>query len=155
MLVLYLLDISLHPGSNTSLVKYPTTVKRKKQKQKATNKVGLLENSFVNPLLSSPFKRRPVYMRLTGRAHLIQTFPNKASFLQGKKVMTPPSPLGLFLNDILYWSITTVTPHVDWPSMVYSCALSSDLFLIFGFMTSNFMCLSFFTLRSSSLWING
>ena len=102
MVVLHLLDISLHPGSNTSLVKYPTTVKRKKQKQKATNKIGLLENSFVNPLLSSPFKRRPVYMRLAGRAHLIQTFPNKASFLQGKKVMTPPSPLGLFLNDILY-----------------------------------------------------
>lgn len=55
MLVLYLLDISLHLGSNTSLVKYPTTVKRKKQKQKAANKIGLLENSSVNLLLSSPF----------------------------------------------------------------------------------------------------
>lgn len=55
MLVLYLLDISLHPGSNTSLVKYPTTVKRKKQQQKATNKIGLRENSSVNLLLSSPF----------------------------------------------------------------------------------------------------
>ena len=55
MVVLHLLDISLHPGSNTSLVKYPTTVKRKKQKQQTTNKIGLLENS-VNPLLSSPSK---------------------------------------------------------------------------------------------------
>ena len=41
-------------------------------------------------------------MRLTGRAHLIQTFPNKASFLQGKKVIMSPSPPRLFLNDILY-----------------------------------------------------
>ena len=55
MLVLYLLDMSLHPGSNTSLVKYPTTVKGKKQKQKATNKIGILENSSVNLLFCSPF----------------------------------------------------------------------------------------------------
>ena len=36
--------------------------------------------------------------------------------------------------------------------MVYSRAGSSDLFLIFGCMASNFMCLSFSTLHSSSLW---
>ena len=35
--------------------------------------------------------------------------------------------------------------------MVYSRAGSLDLFSIFGCMTSNFMCLSFSTLRPSSL----
>ena len=38
MLVLYLLDISLHPGSNTSLVKYPTTVKGKNNNKKQQRK---------------------------------------------------------------------------------------------------------------------
>ena len=42
--------------------------------------------------------------------------------------------------------------HVDVSGYVLPCAGSFDLFLIFSYMTYNFMCLSFSTLRSSSLW---
>ena len=41
---------------------------------------------------------------------------------------------------------------MDWSRTVYSPAESSDLFLILGCMTSNFLYLSFSTLCSSSLW---
>ena len=36
--------------------------------------------------------------------------------------------------------------------MADSCVGSLDLYLIFGCMTANFMCPSFSTLHSSSLW---
>ena len=42
----------------------------------------------------------------------------------------------------------------DFNGMVDSCAGSSDLFLIFGCKTANFMCLSVPILHSSSLWID-
>ena len=46
----------------------------------------------------------------------------------------------------------TVTLHVDLSGHVLPCAGSFDLFFIFSYMTYNFMCLSFSTLHSSSLW---
>ena len=42
--------------------------------------------------------------------------------------------------------------RVDWSGMVYSPTGSSDLFLILGCMTSNFLYLSFSTFYSSALW---
>ena len=46
----------------------------------------------------------------------------------------------------------TVKPRVHWSRMVYSPTGSSDLFLILGCMTSDFLFLSFSTLYFSSLW---
>ena len=46
----------------------------------------------------------------------------------------------------------TVKLHLDWSGIVYSRVGRSDLFLITGYVTSNFLYLSFSTLRSRSLW---
>ena len=46
----------------------------------------------------------------------------------------------------------TVKLYLDLSAMVYSSVGSSDLLLILGCMTSNFLYLSFFTLHSSFLW---
>ena len=46
----------------------------------------------------------------------------------------------------------TVKLCVDWSGMVYLPTGSSDLFLFFSCMTSNFLYLSFSTFYSSSLW---
>ena len=43
--------------------------------------------------------------------------------------------------------------YVDLSGMVNECAGNLDLLLIIGFMTSNFMCLSFSTLRFTILWL--
>ena len=44
------------------------------------------------------------------------------------------------------------TLYVGWSDMVYSRSGNWDLPLIFGGITSNFICSSFSTLRSSSFW---
>ena len=68
-----------------------------------------------------------------------------------KPPSTPPYHF-LLINDGLYLSITTVKRHLDWSRMVYSAAESTELFLILGRMTSNFLTVSFFSMHSSSLW---
>ena len=53
-----------------------------------------------------------------------------------KKLINPSSLLLPFYsswqNDRLYWLNTTVTQHVDWSSMAYSCAGSTDFILFFN-----------------------
>ena len=46
----------------------------------------------------------------------------------------------------------TVKLRLDWSEMVYLPTGSSELILILGYMTQNFLHLSFSTLYSSSLW---
>ena len=58
----------------------------------------------------------------------------------------PPSP-----SPNPYSSQKKLTINVNWSVMVYS-GWKFILFLVFGRMTSNFICLTFSTLRSSSLW---
>ena len=64
----------------------------------------------------------------------------------------PQSYCSSLINDRLYKSNMTVKLHLDRSAMVYSRVGSSDLFLILGCMTSNFLYLSFSTLHSSFLW---
>ena len=61
----------------------------------------------------------------------------------------PPSP-----SPNPYSSQKKLTINVNWSVMVYS-GWKFILFLVFGRMTSNFICLTFSTLRSSSLWRTG
>ena len=42
----------------------------------------------------------------------------------------------------------------EFNGMADSCARSLDLYLIFGYMTANFMCFSVPTLHSCCLWID-
>ena len=56
------------------------------------------------------------------------------------------------INDTLYKSIMTVKLYLDRSAMVYSPVGSSDLFLILGCMTSNFLYLNFSTFHASFLW---
>ena len=62
-------------------------------------------------------------------------------------LLSPPLPLpqSLFVTKKLTINVA------DWSVMVYS-GWKFILFLVFGRMTSNFICLTFSTLRSSSLW---
>ena len=71
---------------------------------------------------------------------------------QRRKVNKPPSLLSppLPLPQSLFFT-KKLTINVDWSVMVYS-GWKFILFLVFGRMTSNFICLTFSTLRSSSLW---
>ena len=78
--------------------------------------------------------------------------PTHTHTFQGKKVNKPLSLLSpsfpppyywTLINDWLYLSITTVTRHLDWSRMVYSPAERTDLFLILGCMTSNFLTSAF------------
>ena len=62
----------------------------------------------------------------------------------GGKLISPPS-----LNP--YSSRKKLTINVHWSVMFYS-GWKFILFLVFGHMTSNFICLTFSTLCSSSLW---
>ena len=94
--------------------------------------------------------------------------PSPISLFKGRKLITPPSPLSPSTLPIIIihwwiWStlsinhdceepIATVILCVDWSRMVYLPPGSLNLFLIFGRMTLDFLCLSFSTLRSSSLW---
>ena len=85
---------------------------------------------------------------------------NRLPPFQGKKVIKPlplisPSPPPLFINCRLYLHLRInhdcdTSCGLTW--YVLSCAGSFDLFLIFSYMTYNFICLSFSTLCSSSLW---
>ena len=62
---------------------------------------------------------------------------------QRRKVNKPPPPL--------LHPYSTQTINVDWSVMVYS-GWKFILLLVFGRMTSNFMCWTFLTSCSSSLW---
>ena len=73
---------------------------------------------------------------------------NKLPPFQGKKVIKPPPSYIPF--PLPPYSYDYYTCGLIW--YVLSCAGSFDLFLIFSYMTYNFMYLSFSTLRSSSLW---
>ena len=67
--------------------------------------------------------------------------------------ISPPSllnPPPLPLPQSLFFT-KKLTINVDWSVMVHS-GWKFILFLVFGCMTSNFICLTFSTLRSSSLW---
>ena len=93
----------------------------------------------VNPLLSPPSQISP-------------PSPISPPF-QRRKVNKPPlsiKPPPLPLPQSLFF-IKKLTINVDWSVMVYS-GWKFILFLVFGPMTSNFICLTFSTLRSSSLW---
>ena len=79
----------------------------------------------VNPLLSPPFQRRKV---------------NKPP----PYLLSPPPPPPLH-------PYSSKTINVDWAVMFYS-GWKFILFLVFDRITSNFMCWTFSTLRSSSLW---
>ena len=57
-------------------------------------------------------------------------------------IKPPPLPLHLYSSQKI---------NLDWSVMVYS-GWKFILFLVFGCTTSNFVCLTFSTLRSSSLW---
>ena len=61
----------------------------------------------------------------------------------------PPSP-----SPNPYSSQKKLTINVNWSVMVYS-GWKFILFLVFGRMTSYFICLTFSILRSSSLWRTG
>ena len=67
----------------------------------------------------------------------------------GGKLISPPSLLSPLPQSLFFTKQLTI--NVDWSVMVYS-RCKFILFLIFGHMTSNFICLTFSTLRSSSLW---
>ena len=69
---------------------------------------------------------------------------NKPSvFRGGKLIRTPPPSLHPYSSQTIY---------VDWSVMVYSWGWKFIMSLVFGRMTSNFMYLIFWTLRSSYLW---
>ena len=108
----------------------------------------------VNPLLSPTLKRNPCREK--------------------KVIKHPPPPLPLssliFLSGRLYYLITIVTLHVDLSGMVYHllevriCFHSGSSIqgtptgprkassVVFPCITSNFICLSVSTLRSTPLW---
>ena len=67
-------------------------------------------------------------------------------FRGGKLISPPPSP-----SPNRYSSQLKLTINMYLSVMVYS-GWKFILFLVFGRMTSNFICLTFSTLRSSSLW---
>ena len=72
---------------------------------------------------------------------------NKLPPFQGKKVIkSPPSYIPFPPYSYDYYT----SYGLIW--YVLPCAGSFDLFLIFGYVTYNFMCLSFSTLCSCSLW---
>ena len=100
----------------------------------------------LRPIIKIEYHKSPVKASLSNTPPL-PTF-------QGKKVnkplslLTPPPPFlppyyWTLINDGLYLSITTVKLHLDWSRMVYSPAESTDLFLIIGCMTSNFLTWAF------------
>ena len=70
-------------------------------------------------------------------------------FRGGKLISPPPSLLPPPPQSLFFAQKLTI--NVDWSVMVYS-GWKFILFLVFGRMTSNFICLTFTTLRSSSLW---
>ena len=98
-------------------------------------------NSLLSPL---PLSNKPP-PPLLNKPHL---------FRGGKLISTPsrlsPPPLPRPLPQSLLLT-KKLTINVDWSVMIYS-GWKFALFLVFGRMTSNFMCLTFSTLRSSSLW---
>ena len=93
----------------------------------------------------------PHFCKIYRKSSIKPPFSNKPPFpfFQGKKVNKPlfHSPnYSSIINDRLYQWITTVTLRVDWSGMVYLPTGSSDLILILGCMTSNFLYLNFSTL---------
>ena len=72
----------------------------------------------------------------------------KPPLFRGGKSISPPLPL---LLPYSLFCTKKLTINVDWSVMVYS-GWKFILFLVFGRMTSNFICLTFSTLCSSSLW---
>ena len=70
-------------------------------------------------------------------------------------IKPPPHPLfraGKLILPLPFHPYSSQTIYVDWSVMVYSWGWKFILSLVFGRMTSNFMYLTFSTLRSSSLW---
>lgn len=95
------------------------------------------------------------------KSSIIKTLPHSSHispFFQARKVTKHHPSFLIPHNQInktvwIFWNvITPVTLLVDSFSVVYSHAESLNLCLIFGCMTSKFMCLNFSTLHSSSLW---
>ena len=75
---------------------------------------------------------------------------NKPPVFRGGKLISPPfytPPPSV--PPLHHYSSQTI--NLDWSVMVYS-GWKFILFLVFGRMTSNFMCWTFSTLCSSSLW---
>ena len=90
----------------------------------------------ANPLLiSPPHSNKPPLFRV-------------GKLISPPSLLSPPLPFPLPSIFILHKKITI---NVDWSVMVYS-GWKFVLFLVFGRMTSNFICLTLSTLRSSSLW---
>ena len=85
--------------------------------------------STVNPVLSPPSLISPPFQR--------------------RNINKPPSLLRPPPHSLFFTKKLTI--NVDWSVMVYS-GWKFILFLVFGRMTSNFICLTFSTLHSSSLW---
>ena len=92
----------------------------------------------VNPLLSPLSNKWPLSN-------------NKCPPLQRRKVNKPPSLLSPPPPPPSFHTYSSQTINVDWSVIFYS-GWKFILFMVFGPMTFNFMCLSFSTLCSSSLW---
>lgn len=97
------------------------------------------------------------------KSSIIKTLPDNSHvspspFFQARKVTKHHPSFLIPHNQInktvwIFWNvITPVTLLVDSFRVVYSHAESLNLCLIFGCMTSKFMCLNSSTLHSSSLW---
>ena len=107
-----------------------------------------------NPLLIPVFSFKPLICNTVDFfiRHKYRTsssnppFSNKPPLFRGGKLISPPLPL----SQSLFFT-KKLTINVDWSVMVYS-GWKFILFLVFGRMTSNFICLTSSTLRSSSLW---
>ena len=85
------------------------------------------------------YRKSSIHLPLSNKPHL---------FFRGRKSISPP-PLS---HIILRLDYINQSLRVDRSMMVYSSTGISDLFLIMGCMTSDFLYLSFSTLYSKSLW---